>query len=300
MSWQRPVLNWVLRWTERPILERVRSPRILRANLEFKARLTFFAPRGCHTQMVDLEGVPALRIEPPDAVARRAILYLHGGGFVMGSPRIYRALATSLAKRTRAVVYLPDYRLAPEHPFPAAPDDCLRCYRRLAADYDIVIGGDSAGGGLTFTLLADLLRSKLPSPVAVFAFSPAVDLTYSAPSISNHASSDVVLPASRVVDVQVSYLAGHDQKDPRASPLFADFDNAPPVSIYVGDTEILFDDACGMTARLEASGCPTRLRISHDLPHVWPLFHNWLPEARETLDDLAGWLTHQWEASGEN
>lgn len=297
MSRRRVLLNWILRWTERPVMARLKSPQAQRRNLAFKAGISFYAPAGTRRSACRHGGVPGLAVETRASRADRVIVYLHGGAFAIGSPRTHAALAAAICTRTKARAILPDYRLAPEHPFPAAPDDCLAVYRALLDQHDpasLVIGGDSAGGGLVFTLLADILREGLPPPAAAFAFSPVVDLSYSAPSVRANAARDVVLPAERTGDVQQTYLAGQDPADPRASPIHADFTGAPPVAIWVGDTEILHDDACNMASRLQAQGVEAHLRVEQDLPHVWPLFHNLLPEARATLDELADWLSPRW------
>ena len=304
MSRRLRLLNWVLLRAARPLMSRVASPAFHRRHFEFAARVYFHAPRGCRAEAVDLGGVPAQIVRTPQSRADRTLLYLHGGAFAMGSPRTHRALVASIAARTGVTGVLPDYRLAPEHPFPAAPDDCLTAYRALLArgvdPATLVIGGESAGGGLVFTLLADILREGLPLPAAVFALSPVVDLGFGAATIRENAARDVLLPANRVGEVQRHYLAGHDARDPRASPLFADFHGAPPVAIWAGDTEILLDDARRMAAHLKDDGVAVRCDILHDLPHAWPLFHNYLPEARETLDEIADWLSPLWPKSGES
>lgn len=289
MSWQRGALNGWLRRIERPKMARGTLQQ-LRRNLETSARLLFHPPRGSRIAPVDLGGVPGLSVTGPGAGGPVRILYLHGGGYVFGSARTHSAMLAQLSKRSRMPAVLPDYRRAPEHPFPAAFEDALAAYLGLAEQPgDLLIGGDSAGGGLALALLAEILRRDLPRPLGVFAFSPLTDLTFSGRSFRENAARDAVLPAERASELAGMYLAGADPKDLRASPLWADFTGAPPVWICAGDTEILLDDTRRMVERLRAQGVDVTARIERDLPHVWPFFHHVLPEARATLADLATW-----------
>ena len=143
---------------------------------------------------------------------------------------------------------------------------------------------------MALALLAEILRLGLPAPLGVFALSPLTDLRFTAPSLRDNAASEVVLPAARAGEMAQMYLQGGDAEDPRASPLLADFTGAPPVWLAVGDTEILLDDTRHMAERLRAQGVDVTEVVEHDLPHVWPIFHNLLPEARVTLRQIAGWI----------
>mmetsp|Transcript_23334 Transcript_23334/g.40599 ORF Transcript_23334/g.40599 Transcript_23334/m.40599 type:complete len:218 (-) Transcript_23334:3490-4143(-) len=206
-------------------------------------------------------------------------------------------MLAALAKRTGMAAILPRYPLAPEHPFPAALDHGIAAYQALiaggVAPSDVILGGDSAGGNLALAILGDLLKSGTALPAAVFALSPLTDLTFSGASITLNADADVVLPAARIQDTADAYLAGRAANDPRASPLFGDFTGAPPVWLTVGDTEILRDDSLRLTQRLHDQDVPVDLELLHNLPHVWPMFHNILPEARTTLDQLTTWIKAQ-------
>lgn len=286
MSWRLPALNFWLRLHEKPRLARMTDAPRARARLEAVSRL--LSPPPLAARAASLGGVPALRIPggPP------VILWLHGGAYCLGSPRTHAAMAGALARRAGAGAVLPDYRLAPEHPFPAAIDDTVAAYRALAAETDgpIVIGGDSAGGGLALALLHEILRGGLPRPACLVAFSPWTDLTGSGESLGTLASLDALLPAERLPEIAAAYLGGADPRDPRASPLFGGFEGAPPVLIQASASEILRDDATRMADRLRADGAPVTLELDDAVPHVWQLFHNWLPEASAALDRAAAFI----------
>ncbi|GAB4291251.1 MAG: alpha/beta hydrolase [Roseovarius sp.] len=293
MSLARHFINAALRLSEKRALARVVHPRDLRASFALKARLLFRAPRGTRFARAELGGVPVQWVSAP-GIARESgpvILYFHGGGYVMGSSDTHRAMLGRLSQLSGLAACLPDYRLAPEHPFPAALEDALACHARLVAHRaGVILGGDSAGGGLALALLAEILRRGMRRPLALFAFSPLTDLTFSGDSLRENARADPMLPAGRVHDLADFYLQGAAAEDPRASPLFADFTGAPPVWLTVSDTEILRDDTRRMAARLRAQGVAVSETIAHGLPHVWPFFQGWLPEAMTTLRELAGWL----------
>lgn len=298
MSLRRRLLNAWLRVVEKPRMMRSQTPEPLRKALAFNAKLFFHAPRGTTKRWTQMGGMPTLEIEPPQgATPPRTILYFHGGAFTFGSPRTHAALLAQLAHRLGARAILPQYRLAPEAPFPAAPDDALSAWNALLAQgvapQDIVIGGDSAGGALAFGLLSDLCAKGAALPGAVFGFSPLTDMSYSGESFRENAQSDVVLPAERAHEMGQLFLVGQSPSDPRISPVFGEFKGAGPVWITVGDTEILRDDARRLAQVCARDGVEVTLVERHDLPHVWPIFHNILPEARESLDALAAWIKQQ-------
>ena len=301
MSLRSRILNRYLRLTEKPFLTRAGNPVALRRSLEIKSRIFFHAPMGTARAWRDLAGAPALHITPRDVQGGRTLFYIHGGAHVFGSPSTHAAMLSALAKPAKARAVLPRYPLAPEHPFPAAPNHCLAAYRALLASgvdpAEVIVGGDSAGGNLALGLLADLRAAGDPLPAGVFAVSPLLDLTFSGGSIETNAAQEVVLPAMRLDEAARTYLNGHAADDPRASPLFADFSGAPPIWLAVGDTEILLDDTLRLADRLKAQQVEVDLTVARDLPHVWTLFYNLIPEANATLDQLAGWIKAQTAAS---
>lgn len=301
MSWQARLLTPALRWIEKPQLARASDPVRLRRTFAGKARLLFHAPKGTRMSEGVVADVPVLRVDGPWAQPGREILYFHGGGYVFGSPRTHAALAAQLGRRAGASVTLARYPLAPEHPFPAALTAARAVYDGLRAEHPgLMIGGDSAGGGLTFSLLGTLLADGAPLPTGAFGFSPLSDLTFTAGSLTTNARSEAVLPVSRVAEMVEMVLAGADPRNPQISPRFADFTGAPPVWLTVDETEILYDDGIALRDQVKAGGADVTLDVTRGLPHIWPIFHNVLPEARYTLDALAGWLTPLWEATGES
>ncbi|MEM8692784.1 MAG: alpha/beta hydrolase [Pseudomonadota bacterium] len=298
MSWQARLLNRFLRLTERPALERADDHIRLRRSFERKSRFYFHAPFGTRSETTLLGDHRTLRVHQKGARTDRVILYFHGGGYVFGAPRTHAAMLARLARASGAIALLPRYPLAPEATFPSAPDAAYEIWMALldsGVDPDTVaIGGDSAGGGLALALLGQLCAEDAPRPACVFGFSPLTDLTCSGQSVVTNADKEVILPPARVREMMTAVLDGADGDDPRASPLFAGFAGAPPIWLCVGDTEILLDDTLRMAERLRAQGASVDMIVEEDLPHVWPIFHNILPEANRTLDDLAMWLNRHW------
>jgi len=287
-------LNSLLRQTEKRILARATDPAVLRGNIERSARLFFHPPRGTRFSNISLGAaqIAAVEITPPGAVAGPLILYFHGGGYLFGSPRTHRAMVAHLAARTGMRAVLPHYRLGPEHPFPAAPRDALAAYRGVMDHTGgVILGGDSAGGGLVLALLAQIGALGLRQPIGTFCFSPLADLTFSGGTFITNAKADPLLPAERAAEMAQMYLQGADAADPRASPLFADFTGAGPVWVTAATTEILLDDSKRIADTLMMQGIDVTFVIERDLPHVWPIMHGLLPEARQTLTELTGWIT---------
>nr|WP_245243013.1 alpha/beta hydrolase fold domain-containing protein [Pararhodobacter sp. SW119] len=281
------ILRAVLRGTVRPALARAHDPARERARFDRWAARVFPPPRDVSLREITAGGM-ALRLDPPQAGAGM-ILYFHGGAYLTGSPRTHAWMVGALARRAGVAAVLPRYRLAPEHPAPAAFDDALAAWQALrgqgVAAGQMVLGGDSAGGGLALALLGHLCRAGAP-PAGAFAFSPWTDLTLSGASLHGNARCDHYLPAERMTEARAMVLQGLDPADPRVSPLFADFPDPPPVLVHVAATEILRDDALRLADVLPGA----EIRVAGDLPHVWPFFHAVLPEGRATLDATAGFI----------
>ncbi len=244
---------------------------------------------------VNAGGIAAEWVAAPQSDPDRYVLFLHGGGYAIGSPSLYRHLTWRLAQAACARVLAIDYRLAPEHPFPAALDDALVAYRWLlssgADPRQIAVIGDSAGGGLGFALLLHCRDdARLPLPAAVVALSPWTDLALTGPSLRRNARSDPLMDVNGIPQLARWYLAGADPFNPLASPLYGDLGALPPVLIQVGSDEILRDDATRIAERLRRAGCEVMLEVWPRMPHVWHLFATVMPEARRAIAGVGNFV----------
>ena len=234
--------------------------------------------------------VPAEWLRPPSAEPGRVVLYLHGGGYVIGSPRSHRHLAAAIAAAAGTSALLLEYRCAPESPFPAAVDDAVAAYRWLLdqgiSAGGLVIAGDSAGGGLTVATLLALRDGGVPLPAAGVCISPWVDLTCSGASYSTKAASDPIVKKAGVEEMARAYLGMADRRTPLASPLFADLRGLPPLLIQVGSEEVLLDDATQLAERARAAGVDTTLEVWDQMVHVWHWFLPLLDEAEEAIGTI--------------
>jgi epsilon-lactone hydrolase len=219
------------------------------------------------------------------------MLYLHGGGYYFCSPQTHRSLVFALARRTHARTFSLDYRLAPEHPFPAALDDALAAYRWLVADgvspRTIVIAGDSAGGGLALATLLALRDAGDPLPAGGLLFSPWTDLAATGASITSNDGRDPMFVGAAVGRAARLYLADADPRNPWASPVYGRFDGLPPLLIQVGDTEVLLDDSTRVADEARAAGVTVELEIWPKMPHAFQMFAPFMPEANRALDHAA-------------
>lgn len=223
----------------------------------------------------------------PDVV----VLYLHGGGYEIGSPRSHRRLAAMVCRSARADGLLVDYRLAPEDPCPAAVDDAVDACRHLQRDgRRVIIAGDSAGGGLALATLLVLRYAGDPLPAAAVLLAPWVDLTCSGPSMRTRADRDFILDEAGLRAAAASYAGDRPLDDPVVSPLFADLSGLPPLLVEVGDDDMLLDDATRLAERSVAAGVDTTLEVVPEMPHVFHAFDVLLPEAATAFDRIAQWL----------
>lgn len=254
-----------------------------------RAEKAFPTPADVTIEHVATPG-PAEWLTPPGARTDAAVLYLHGGGYVIGSPRSHRHLAAAIGTAAKTRVLLPDYRLAPEHPFPAAVEDATAAYRWLMAQKiapaRIVIAGDSAGGGLAVATLIALRDAGVPLPAAGVCLSPWVDLTGSGASYTTRADIDPIVKRDGIDKMALAYLAGKDARTPLASPLFADLHGLPPLLIHVGDAEVLLDDAVQLAARAKAAGVDATLDVRAEMIHVWQWFFPMLDEGQAAIDRI--------------
>lgn len=239
-------------------------------------------PAGVTVDATTVAGRPAERIVPDDVTGPGQVLYLHGGGYVSGSLDTHRRLAGDLALTSGRPVVTLDYRLAPEHPFPAGLDDARAALAELGADGPVAVAGDSAGGGLTLALLVAQRDAGGPQAAAAWCHSPWADLTQSGASYTSRAEADPMLSAADLDDMAAHYLQGHVACDPLASPAGADLHGLPPVRIDVGDAEVLLDDSVAVADRIRAAGGEVTLAVWPEMIHVFAAFPDELvPEAGE-------------------
>ncbi len=235
-------------------------------------------------------GVPGSWFTPPNPRPRSAILYLHGGGYVMGSVATHRSLVARLARATGVRCLALDYRLAPEHPFPAGLEDACAVHRWLMAEgipaSGIVFAGDSAGGGLVLGTLVALRDAGERLPAAAVCLSPLADLELSGDSATRGGIDDPMVSRDGTLVMAEAYLQGSNARDPRASPVHADFRGLPPLLVEVGTREILLDDAKRVAERARTAGVDVRLEIGEGLTHVWQL-HPHLPESAGSVARIA-------------
>ncbi len=289
MSLRLTMLNLFFRGIAKPHLRRTTDPG--RAKRMFAITAGLFLSHGRQVRQVETPTTPRiLRMEPPDGGARQIILYFHGGGYLVGAPETHRGLAARLALEAGCTVCLPAYRLVPAHPFPAAWDDADAAWDALIASgvapRDVVLAGESAGGGLALSLLARLCAQGTP-PAGVVVFSPWTDLTGQSASLVSNAARDPLLPAEGFATLVGHVLAGHRADDPRASPLFADFPGCPPMLFQVGEREILRDDTVTLATRLKAQGAAVTVELWPEVPHAWQLMVGRLPEADRAVRGAA-------------
>jgi monoterpene epsilon-lactone hydrolase len=285
------LLNPVLRYQVKRKLKAASDPAAVRS--AFKTNLP--DPRGVRYTEAVVGGVPGEWVEP--AVGARpamTLLYLHGGGYIVCSAQTHRPITGGFAKRGIRV-FAANYRLAPENPYPAAVDDGLAAYRGLldqgVLPDHLAIAGDSAGGGLALAVLLAAKDAGLPMPARVVLFSPWTDLAGTGASAIENDGRDPMIVGSKIGEGAKLYLGETDPLTPYASPLYGDLAGLPPLMIHVGANEVLRDDSVRLDAKARAAGVVSLLRIWPVVAHVWPLFHSFVPEGRQTLDAGAAFIS---------
>ena len=244
-------------------------------------------PRDCSVEAADAGGVPGEWIKHKGGLEDRAIFYLHGGGYAIGSLTSHRQLVAYIARAAGAKALSLAYRLAPEHPFPAAVEDAVAGYRWLLKQgippERIIIAGDSAGGGLTVATLLSLRDQGDPLPAAGVCISPWVDLTCSSETYRTKAHTDPIVQEEGIKEMAALYLGDLDPETPLASPVFGDLTGLPPLLIQVGSEEVLLEDSIRLDKRARACGVDSRLEVWEEMIHVWHSFSPILKEGREAI-----------------
>jgi acetyl esterase/lipase len=257
------------------------------------------AADGVTYERADVGGVPGWWCHPKDAATAAAILYFHGGAYVAGSARAFQHFVGQVAASARVPAFVPEYGIAPEHPFPVAVNQAQAAYRGLAEQgvTKIALAGDSAGGGLALALLS-LVTAKArdgstPRPIGAAVMSPWTDLALSGSSMETRAEADPLLTKDSLASAAQLYLCSHDPRDPCASPLYGNLAELPPVRIHVGDDEILLDDSLRYGERLEREGGTVQVHTWKGMIHVFPSNVEVLHAAKEALDDVGDFLQQQ-------
>jgi monoterpene epsilon-lactone hydrolase len=288
-SWQAHMAVWIVKW---------RVKRKLRAARDYQESRKILRPEpyhdldGIRISEAHVGGVSGEWVEASQN-ASGLLLYLHGGGYFACSAKTHRAITVSFARQGLRV-YAPNYRLAPENPFPAAVDDAVAVYRALLdaghSPQQIVISGESAGGGLALSLLLTLRDQGIPLPAAAALFSPWTDLAATGESIVKNTDRCAMFEGGKIGLSAKLYLGNTDPCDPIASPLYADLRGLPPLLIHVGANEVLLDDSTRLADRARAAGVPVELKIWPIVPHAWQLAPAKLPEARASLRESGDFL----------
>ncbi|RKR43185.1 alpha/beta hydrolase [Paraburkholderia sp. BL17N1] len=301
MSWQSALACWYLRRQFRPETLKprinVERARALSAKRVWSPRV----PGGWRLRELYGADDTPLRGEWIERAGRAlatnagpTVLYCHGGGYYFCSPRTHRSIVFGLAARADSPVFSLDYRLAPEHRFPAALDDATAAYRQLIADgvapESIVIAGDSAGGGLALATLVALRDAGDPVPAGGLLFSPWTDLAATGVSIRTNDGLDPMFSGSAIARAGKLYLGDTPPTHPYASPVYADLHGLPPLFIMAGSTEVLLDDSQRVADNARAAGVDCELEVWNKMPHVWPIFAPFIPEGNRALDRAAAFV----------
>ncbi|MCX4816626.1 alpha/beta hydrolase [Streptomyces sp. NBC_01239] len=260
-------------------------------------------PDDVRTRSIELGSVPAVEVRAGAAAPTGVtVLYFHGGAYAIGSAAASVGLVSEIARRTAATALSVDYRLAPEHPFPAAVDDALTAYRALldrgARADSVAVTGESAGGGLALALLLAIRDANLPQPSSATVLSPWTDLTQSGATMASRAEADPALTPEALEIRAADYLAGADPRTALASPLFAELRGLPPLLIQAGGREILLDDALRLAARAARADVPVTLQTFPGAPHVFQGFAPLVDEAARALDHVAAFINSHAQPEG--
>ena len=258
----------------------------------FKKITRYPPPRTVSCEEITLGGITSLRFTPRNPEPDSHILYLHGGGYMMGSPEIYRSPVGLISNMTNTVVTAVDYRLAPENPYPAGIEDCVTAYLALKDETGdtIAVAGDSAGGGATLATAVSLRDRHNLLPSCLYMISPWLDLTHSGESMKTKGDVDVMLAPDWIRTAADRYRGNEDASNPGISPLFADLEGLPPMLIQVGDEELLLSDSERLADLASKVGVKVEIEIAKGLWHVYPLFGGFIPEAKKALKEAVRFI----------
>jgi epsilon-lactone hydrolase len=250
----------------------------------------FTVPEDATFSDVDADGVPCIEARAAGAGDERTIIYFHGGGYVIGSAGGYKSIGAALSAAADGPVLLVDYRLAPEHPYPAAVEDALTVYRWVLAHGrepgQVVLAGDSAGGGLTAAALVAIKDAGLPAPAGGVPISPWCDLACTGGTMDSKAEVDPIVSRDMVTMLAGLYLGEQSAEQPHVSAIHADLQGLPPMYVLVGTAETLLDDARTLAERARAAGVELKYEEADDMYHVWPVFCSVLPEGQEAVERI--------------
>jgi monoterpene epsilon-lactone hydrolase len=277
-----------------PLLAELRLKSVAEQRAIFDAQMEQIPlAENCTAETLDLSGVPAEKIVHPDAVPGKVLLYLHGGGYAVGSLKSHRHLVSRFAVAAHVTGYHLDYRLSPEHPYPAALEDAEKAYRQLLASgiapENLVVGGESAGGNLASALLLKAKAEGLPQPAGLYLLSPWLDMSTTGASYDTVGSRDVV-SSREIMDAYTAAFLNGQPDDSFTSPVRADLDGLPPILIQVGTEEVLLSDSLSFANRSSLAGLETRLHVWPEMPHIWPLFHPFIRAGLSAIDEAGQWM----------
>ncbi len=278
--------TWMVRNKVRGPLARARDAAAFRRIFEAPA---FLDPKGVTYEPGTVGGIRGEWVRPKSGAGQQRMLYIHGGGFIACSPKTHRPVTGALALRGFSL-FVPDYRLAPEHPFPAAVEDAVAVWQAFSAEGPGCVAGESAGANLALVLIGEARARGLPMPWAAALFSPATDFVSEDGSRRSNAWRDAMFDPGALAVIRTMYLGKADPADPRISPINADPTGYPPLLFHVGEREVLRDDSIRMAERARAAGVVTELKVFPVVSHAWQFAAHILPEARTSLDEAAAFL----------
>ena len=298
-SFKHEFLKGVLNTLSLPMYWMLPPINHLRSILETSTMLATL-PWGVSFEKIKFDFFDAEWLFPQDVVKKRVMLYIHGGGYVIGSPHSHRALAGKIAKGISADCLLIDYRKAPENPYPAALDDTFTSYNYLLdkgySPENIVVAGDSAGGGLTIALQYELQDYHLPLPLCTALLSPYLDLTGKGKSLTHNAKNDRFLDVFEMRKWAEMYAGDHDFSDPMISPLFGDLSDLPPILVQASESEVLYNDSTRFVAKAEKQGVDITFQKWHGLIHWWHMFGS-MPESKEAIEKIIAFINEKYNSN---